>query len=38
MGKDGLKNYPLNRFVVSRDGNGNVVEIVQRDHQQRLAA
>ena len=24
MGKDGLKNYPLNRYVVNRDGNGNV--------------
>ena len=31
MGKDGLKNYPLNRFVVSRDGNGNVVEIVTKE-------
>ena len=24
MGKEGLKNYPLNRYVVNRDGNGNV--------------
>ena len=24
MGKDGLKLFPLNRFVVDRDGNGNV--------------
>ena len=31
MGKDGLKNYPLNRFVVSRDGNGNVLEIVTKE-------
>lgn len=31
MGKDGLKNYPLNRFVVSRDGNGNVIEIVTKE-------
>ena len=31
MGKDGLKNYPLNRFVVNRDGNGNVVEIVTKE-------
>jgi len=31
MGKDGLKNYPLNRFVVSRDGNGNVCEIVTKE-------
>ena len=25
MGKQGLKLYPLNRFVVERDGNGNVI-------------
>ena len=31
MGKDGLKNFPLNRFVVSRDGNGNVLEIVTKE-------
>ena len=31
MGKDGLKHYPLNRFVVSRDGNGNVCEIVTKE-------
>lgn len=31
MGKDGLKNYPLNRFVVDRDGNGNVIEIVTKE-------
>ena len=31
MGKDGLKNYPLNRFVVDRDGNGNVLEIVTKE-------
>ena len=31
MGKDGLKNYPLNRYVVSRDGNGNVLEIVTKE-------
>ena len=31
MSKDGLKNYPLNRFVVNRDGNGNVVEIVTKE-------
>ena len=31
MGKDGLKNYPLNRFVVNRDGNGNVIEIVTKE-------
>jgi len=31
MGKDGLKNFPLNRFVVNRDGNGNVIEIVTKE-------
>ena len=31
MGKDGLKLYPLNRYVVDRDGNGNVIEIVTRE-------
>lgn len=31
MGKEGLKNYPLNRFVVDRDGNGNVIEIVTKE-------
>jgi len=31
MGKDGLKHYPLNRFVVERDGNGNVIEIVTKE-------
>jgi len=31
MGKDGLKNFPLNRFVISRDGNGNVCEIVTKE-------
>ena len=31
MGKDGLKHYPLNRYVVNRDGNGNVVEIVTKE-------
>ena len=31
MGKEGLKNYPLNRFVVSRDGNGSVIEIVTKE-------
>ena len=30
MGKDGLKNFPLNRYVVNRDGNGNVLEIVTK--------
>ena len=31
MGKDGLKNYPLNRYVLERDGNGNVIEIVTKE-------
>jgi hypothetical protein len=31
MGKDGLKNYPLNRFVVNRDGNGQICEIVTKE-------
>jgi hypothetical protein len=31
MGKDGLKNFPLNRYVVRRDGNGNVLEIVTKE-------
>ena len=31
MGKDGLKNYPLQRFVVNRDGDGNVLEIVTKE-------
>ena len=31
MGKDGLKNYPLQRYVVNRDGNGNVCEIVTKE-------
>ena len=31
MGKDGLKLYPLNRYVVDRDGSGNVTEIVTKE-------
>jgi hypothetical protein len=31
MGKDGLKTYPLSRYVVNRDGNGNVLEIVTKE-------
>ena len=31
MGKEGLKMFPLNRFVVERDGNGNVIEIVTKE-------
>ena len=31
MAKDGLKHYPLNRYVVNRDGNGNVLEIVTKE-------
>ncbi len=31
MGKEGLKHYPLNRYVVERDGNGTVIEIVTKE-------
>ena len=31
MGKDGLKHYPLQRYVVSRDGNGIITEIVTKE-------
>ena len=31
MNKEGLKLYPLNRYVVDRDGNGNVIEIVTKE-------
>lgn len=31
MDKDQLKVYPLNRYVVDRDGDGNVIEIVTRE-------
>ena len=31
MGKEGVKHYPLNRYVVERDGNGNVIEIVTKE-------
>ena len=31
MGKEGMKMFPLNRYVVERDGNGNVTEIVTRE-------
>ena len=31
MGPNGMKNYPLNRFVVNRDGDGNVIEIVTKE-------
>ena len=31
MAKDGMKVYPLNRYVVERDGNGEVVEIVTKE-------
>ena len=31
MGKDGMKMYPLNRYVVERDGNGEVIEIVTKE-------
>ena len=31
MGKDGLKLFPLNRYAIERDGNGNVIEIVTKE-------
>jgi hypothetical protein len=31
MSKDGLKSYPLNRYVIDRDGDGNVTEIVTKE-------
>ena len=31
MSPKGLKLYPLNRYVVERDGNGNVIEIVTKE-------
>ncbi len=31
MNKEGLKHYPLNRYVVNRDGDGNVIEIVTKE-------
>ena len=31
MGKEGLKHYPLQRYVVNRDGNGNIIEIVTKE-------
>ena len=31
MGKEGLKHFPLNRYVVNRDGNGNILEIITKE-------
>lgn len=31
-GKKNLKLYPLNRFVVDRDGNGEILHIVTKEH------
>ena len=31
MGKDGLKHFPLQRYVVNRDGDGNILEIVTKE-------
>ena len=31
MGKNGLKLFPLNRYVIERDGNGDVIEIVTKE-------
>ncbi len=33
MSKHGLKVYPLNRYVVDRDGNGQVIEIVTKERE-----
>lgn len=30
-GEDGLKLYPLNRYVVDRDGNGNWIELITKE-------
>ena len=32
MGPKGMKMYPLNRYVVDRDGNGNVLEIITKEY------
>ena len=31
MNKEGLKHFPINRYVVNRDGDGNVIEIVTKE-------
>ena len=31
MGKKNLKLFPLSRYVIDRDGNGNVIEIVTKE-------
>ena len=31
MGPNGLKLFPLSRYVLERDGNGNVIEIVTKE-------
>ena len=31
MARTGLKLFPLNRFVIERDGNGDVIEIVTKE-------
>ena len=31
MGKDGIKTFPLTRYCINRDGNGNVLEIVTKE-------
>lgn len=36
MGKKNLKLFPLNRYVVERDGNGNVIEIVTKERINKL--
>jgi len=36
MGKKNLKLFPLNRYVIERDGNGNVIEIVTKERINKL--
>jgi len=31
MGKEGMKVYPLNRYVVERDGNGDVIKVITKE-------
>jgi len=30
-GKTGLKSFPINRYVINRDGDGNVLEIITKE-------
>lgn len=31
MGKEGMKVYPLNRYVVERDGNSDVIKVITKE-------